>query len=153
MIFGKKPRRATIKSAGYDLYAPEVITFKPHQWTHVVLDLRLEGNEKMYMPRTGFLAGLKTRLFGMERVENYMMVLAPKSGLGRNYKMRFANTIGIVDQDYPKNLELDVTVNTEYTCIKGEKIAQALFVPYLVWGDEDAPTEIRSGGHGSTGKL
>lgn len=153
MNFGKKPKRATVKSAGYDLYAPEVITFRPNQWVHVVLDLCLDGTEKMYTPRTGFLAKLKTKMFGMERVENYMMVLAPKSGLGREYKMRFANTIGIVDQDYPMNIELDITVDTEYTCMKGEKIAQALFVPYLVWGDEDVPTEVRKGGHGSTGKL
>jgi dUTP pyrophosphatase len=68
--------------------------------------------------------------------------------------------VGIVDADYYNNPsnegELFVQLINyglrDYTIKKGERIGQAIFLPYLTADNEEAPRADRTGGFGSTKK-
>lgn len=124
------PRRATIGSAGYDIFAPT--------------SLEVEAG-KRYLYDTGIQ-------FGQYDVPtNWVALLFPRSSLGFEYGMRFANTIGVIDSDFRKNILIDFTADAPFSIKKGDKIAQMVFVEFeTLWG-EVKPTKVREGGIGSTG--
>ncbi|MBR1683630.1 MAG: deoxyuridine 5'-triphosphate nucleotidohydrolase, partial [Clostridia bacterium] len=70
------PKRATAGSAGYDFVCPVEVTIAP--------------GERVMVP-TGIRAVID---------EGWMLMLCPRSSLGRKYGLRLANTVGIVDSDY-----------------------------------------------------
>lgn len=140
----KTPTRATKYSAGYDFYAPCDIVLKPGQWVTVDSGVALDGTEKFSIGNGG--------RGGKMNVPRWFMLLAPRSGLGTKYGIRFANTVGIVDQDYRDNIKFTMTSSVPYTIQKGDRFAQGIFVPCLILDSEDEPENEREGGYGSTGQ-
>lgn len=130
------PHRSSEGSAGYDLFSCEEVTMHP-------------GDKHM------FWLNVKA---AME--PNEVLLLFPRSSMGLK-GFRLANTTGVVDASYygnPQNdgnigvcLIYDPSDNFEpYTIHRGERIAQAVFVSYLLT-DDDTVSEKRSGGFGSSG--
>ena len=128
------PKRATKSSAGYDLFSP--------------IDFILKSGESIKIP-----LGIRS-----EMDDNVFLMIVPRSGLGFKYKLQLYNTCGIIDSDYYysdneghifvkfKNEGFqDLEVKT------GDGICQGIFLNYLTTED-DATTEIRNGGLGSTSK-
>lgn len=129
------PRRSTVESAGYDLFAP--------------FDFTLEPGQMITIP-----TGLKCHMdFG------WFMMIVPRSGLGFKYGMELMNTLAIIDSDYvfAKNdghilLKFENKSNAKLTInIKqGVGMAQAIFLPFGFTKD-DQTEQSRTGGFGSTG--
>ena len=71
-----------------------------------------------------------------------------------------ANDVGIIDSDYYSNpnndgnigVMLKNTSSTSFEIKAGDKIAQAIFMKYLVVDDDIPANNIRTSGFGSTGK-
>jgi len=129
----KLPIRATKISAGYDFSSPISITIQPKSkeiiWTDV----------KSYMQ------------------EGEVLILDVRSSIGIKKGLMLANTIGIVDQDYFSNINNDGNIGI---CLYNmtdepvhieqfERIAQGIFIPFLV-SDNGNTEEERKGGIGST---
>lgn len=129
----KLPQRATSGSAGYDLFAPDEITFAPFEQKAVASGLRCQ----------------------MKR--NFVLFVLAKSGLGVKYNLRLANTVGVVDSDYygaqnEGHLMVHL-INGEkpLTIKKGQAYAQAIFLKFYK-AKEQKPKGVRLGGFGSTEK-
>ncbi len=146
----KMPARATKESACYDLFAPKDIKLKAGEWVEFGTGVSLDGTEapvltmKRHNRTTGFDDTLEYR------PQTWAMTMHPRSGLGFKYIVRIANTTGIVDQDYRDEIRCKLTAEEDVTIPKGKAYAQAMFVPFLVLGDEVVPEEVRKGGFGST---
>lgn len=132
------PKRATAHSAGYDFVAPYDIVI-------------YAGGRAVAMLHTG----VKAR---MEPDEFLMMCI--RSSLGIKWGLALANGTGIIDADYYGNSNNDgeiciALVNHDpYRDVKihkGDRIAQGIFMKYLLAEDDETDAE-RNGGVGSTGK-
>ena len=131
----KLPKRATIGSAGYDIYAPFDICLKP--------------GERMIIP-----TGIRTYMQIDEMFKVY-----PRSGLGFKYRARLANTVGIIDSDYYfSDNEGHIMVNLcnegilDIDIKQGTAFCQGIFSKYLLADGDDFETgNTRNGGFGSTG--
>lgn len=129
------PARATKGSAGYDLYAAEDVVVPP--------------GEVRIVP-----TGVKAY---MNQGEVLLLFLRSSSGIRRG--MRLANEVGVIDADYADNPDNDGEIgvavwnpgSTPLSITRGEKIAQAIFMPFLLT-DDDAADGERRGGYGSTGR-
>lgn len=132
-------KRATVNSAGYDIKCPFEVELRPGEWVKINTGLKFDGYEVV----KNFEGYYK----------NWFMAIFPRSSLGMKYGMRFSNTVGIIDQDYRGPIMLDVTVDRPYTVQKGERIAQGILLPFLMFNDEKEPVTERNGGMGSTGVL
>jgi len=130
----KLPRRATAKSAGYDIYSP--------------FSFELEPGETIKIP-----TGIKAYMQNDEVLKIYI-----RSSLGFKYDVVLSNSTGIIDADYfnnPNNeghiwIKLINHGDKTLSINKGEAIAQGIFEKYLI-ADNDKPVkEERVGGIGST---
>lgn len=91
--------------------------------------------------------------------ENEVLILANRSSNPLKRGLILPNGIGVIDADYydnPKNEgEIFVQlVNFGVKSVKlkkGERIAQGIFMPYLVADDEEEIASARVGGFGSSG--
>lgn len=122
------PIRSTKYSAGYDFYAPYDFTIEPGEVSIVWTDLvaRMEDDE--------------------------VLLLYPRSSLGIKYGIGLANSTGVIDADYLRNIGLPLTNNgnKEVSFTKGEdKLVQGIFFKYLV-ADNCNSEDERTGGLGST---
>lgn len=132
----KIPKRATIGSAGYDIYAP--------------FDIYLKPGERIVIP-TGIRSYMQ---------QDEVLKIYPRSGLGFKYKARLANTTGIIDSDYyysDNEGHIMVKLCNEglrtIAIEKGTAFCQGIFSKYLLADGDDFTTgEIRNGGFGSTTK-
>ena len=131
----KLPKRATVKSAGYDFFAPTALTVAPNETVTVATGIRA------LMP------------------DNWCLLIYPRSGLGFKYRLRLNNTVGVIDADYSDSNneghifirmtnESDKTLEIE----QGAAFAQGIFTQYLLTEDDDV-TDKRNGGLGSTDKC
>ena len=128
------PKRATQNSMAYDIFSPESFELKP---------------KETYMLKTGVKAAMG---------EREGLILNVRSSMGKKHIM-LANTNGWVDSDYYNNADNEGEIGLllhnygEETWIvnKGDKVAQAMFINFLVADDDNAEGE-RTGGFGSTGK-
>lgn len=129
------PRRATAGSAGYDFFTPCAITLAP--------------GEAVKLP-----TGIRARM-----AEGWVLQLFPRSGLGFKYRLQLNNTVGIIDSDYyysdnEGHILIKLTnADPERKTLRlkaGDAIAQGIFLPFGITED-DAATEKRNGGFGSTG--
>ena len=128
------PDRATSGSAGYDFKAP--------------FDFELDPGEDIKIP-----TGIRVLID-----DGWFLAIVPRSGLGFKYKLRLANTVGIIDSDY-SNSDNEGHIFLKF-CNEGDRvvkiahgdgIAQGIFLPYgLVVADDT--TSSRNGGFGSTDK-
>jgi dUTP pyrophosphatase len=132
------PTRGTSKAAGYDLYAAHDITIKPGA---VGKDCLIKTDVAAYME------------------DDEVFILKGRSGLG--YKQGVLVGAGVIDADYYYSLEtgyygnIGVVIHNwtseDVVVKKGDRIAQGIFVNYLV-ADGDTAGGDRSGGFGTTGK-
>lgn len=125
------PKRATRMSAGYDICSP----------VHV----KVKSGEPFVIP-----TGLRCIIHS-----DWVLAIFPRSGLGFKYGMRLVNTCGIIDADYvyaenEGHILLKFVADRDFEIKEGDRIAQGIFLPYGVTGDDDAEGE-RTGGFGSTG--
>ena len=128
------PKRATAKSAGYDIFAP--------------YDIVLDAGCSIKV-----CTGIKSYMLDDERLSIY-----PRSGLGFKFFLRLANTVGIVDSDYFNNerteghIYIKIRNEGDYQILikKGEAFAQAIFEKYLLADGDDYTGAERKGGLGST---
>jgi dUTP pyrophosphatase len=131
----KLPKRATSKSGGYDIFSTVEFTLKP--------------NEEIKIP-----TGIKCYMLDDEKFE-----ISPRSGLGFNYYLRLANTIGKIDADYIDNEKTEGHIwikirnegTTPLTIKKGDAVVQGSFEKYLLMDGDDFTGTKRIGGLGSTG--
>ena len=130
----KLPKRATVKSAGYDFYAPTAFTLAPGETVTVATGVRA------LMP------------------DSWCLLIYPRSGLGFKYKLRLNNTVGVIDADYSDSdneghIFIRMTNESDKTLEipQGSAFAQGIFMQYLLTEDDDT-TATRNGGIGSTGK-
>ena len=122
------PKRATLKSAGYDFKVIEYISIK--------------------IP-----TGVKVRLNDDEFLGVYV-----RSKMGCKYNIRMCNQVGIIDADYYNNVsneghifvflqnegDLDVVIK------KGEHFVQGIIQKFMICDNEEVVTKTREGGFGST---
>lgn len=123
------PTYANPTDAGADIYAVEDVVIKPHKTEIVKTGLKVD------MP-----AG-------------YMIQIYPRSGLSAKTGLRVANSVGIIDHLYHKEIGviLENTGNFEYKINKGDRIAQMLILstPQIKWIEKIVEDNER-GGFGST---
>lgn len=132
----KVPTRATVGSAGMDLYAciDEPITLKK--------------GEKAIIP-TGIAIGLQD--------PHYAAFVYARSGLAIKHGIGLLNSVGVIDSDYRGEICVGVIKQTdpEYTIQPFERIAQMVIqpveLPEIVEVDDLDETDRGAGGFGSTG--
>ncbi len=129
------PCRATAGSAGYDFVCP--------------VDVVIPVGGRVTVP-TGIRALIDT---------GYVLVLVPRSSLGRKYGLHLSNTLGIVDSDYSQAeneghilLMLEHSSNEPVVLKAGERVCQGLLLPFGTVEGEAPVTAQRRGGYGSTGR-
>lgn len=128
------PARKTALSAGYDLEAAE--------------DVALEPGAVVLVP-----TGLKAYLGPGE-----VLMLAIRSSIAVKRGLMMANGIGVIDADYVDNPENEGHIMVALTNLgaapvqikRGDRIAQAIFMPFLTTAG-DVAAGRRDGGFGSTG--
>ena len=133
----KKPKRATIGSAGYDFFFPVKLTIPE-----------------------GITVKIPTGICWntANLTETYALFLYSRSSLGIYYTLREPNLVSVIDADYydnPKNNgHIFVNLRNEGhngSCIihPGKGYIQGVIQPIYLTSDDDA-TEYRIGGSGST---
>ncbi len=88
-------------------------------------------------------------LFGM---------VVPRSGLGFKHYTRLANTCGIIDASYQKEIMVKIRNESDHeiTIKRGERMCQMIFVPYFAptfKSVEHFSETSDRGGFGSTGRM
>lgn len=130
------PVRSTKKSAGYDIRSLEEYTLKP-------------GESK------AFTTGLKVSMN-----EDEVLYLYSRSSMGYKYDVSLSNSVGVIDSDFYNNkdneghfrVKLINHGDKDFEVKVGDRIAQGVFMKYLVVDDEEKITNEREGGLGSTNK-
>ena len=133
------PVRKTKYSAGYDIEAAEDITIPSF---------------KLGMKPTLVKTGIKVYM-----LENEYLMLTNRSSNPGKKGLILANSVGIVDKDYYGNIDNDGHIMFAFYNIKdedvqikkGDRIGQAIFMPFLIADNDNANSE-RIGGFGSTNK-
>jgi dUTP pyrophosphatase len=130
------PVRATSGSAGYDI--------------RTTVDIELEPGQTIKVP-----TGIRVSM-----LEDWMLAVFPRSGLGFKFRLQLNNTVGIIDSDYYFSdneghifvkITNDSNEGKKVSLKEGDAFAQGIFMPYGVTEDDDVKT-VRNGGFGSTGK-
>lgn len=130
------PKRATAKSAGYDIYAPIDITLKAGETAKIPTGVRVKMND------------------------DYVFMIYPRSGLGFKYRLQLDNTVGVIDADYYDSdneghifvkITNDSLEDKVLKVDKGTAFSQGIFMQYGITFDDDVTT-VRNGGLGSTTK-
>ena len=131
------PVRKTKGSCGYDIFCPEDISLPNNIWKPIDTGIKMEKGD---IP------------------EGFCALIAPRSSMGVKYKLRIANTVGVIDSDYTMDtikamITVDVSDKGEGGVIikQNERILQMILVPFGIIQSELTPTEERKGGYGSTG--
>ena len=123
------PARSSAGSAGYDFYIYEDVTFYPGEYkllsTHISVD----------MPG------------------DIHMQLHARSSLYSKRGFEMPNSPGIIDSDYADAIFISLANrnNIPVTLKKGDRVAQGVFLPYVL-AAEDKATGDRLGGLGSSGR-
>lgn len=132
------PKRATPGSAGMDLCAciDAPVTIAPGSLAMIPTGIAIA------LPQAGCAAFLFAR-----------------SGLGVKHGITLSNGVGVVDSDYRGEIKVGLcNVGSEpYTIEPGERIAQMVVMPVMLWATQEADslpeTQRGTGGFGSTGKA
>ncbi|MTI69454.1 MAG: dUTP diphosphatase [Firmicutes bacterium] len=129
------PKRGSKAAAGYDFYTPESFTLKPGEKKIIWTDI------KAYMGK------------------NEVLKIYVRSSIGIKRGIVLSNGTGIIDADYYSNESNDGNIgialhnvsDKEVTIEENERIAQGIFIPFLV-ADNGNSENTRVGGVGSTGE-
>lgn len=130
----KLPKRATAKSAGYDVFSPFNINLFPNE------EVKIATGIKAYM------------------LDDEVLFALPRSGHGFKYYIRLANTQGVIDCDYFNNIDNEghiwIKIRNEgdkaFSIDKGDAFCQLIFQKYLLADGDDFIGNTRVGGTGST---
>ena len=130
------PKRSTNHSAGYDIKSIVNETIKP-------------GESKIVK------TGLKVAMNPDE-----VFYIIDRSSLGFKYDITLSNSVGVIDSDYYNNedneghfsVKLINHGDKEFKINIGDRIAQGIFMKYLIVDDEEKINKKRKGGIGSTNK-
>ena len=130
----KIPERSTKNSAGYDFYLPYDVVIP---------------KGKTVVLSTGIKACMNN--------DEFLMVVI-RSSLGVKKGLKMANQVGIIDSDYYNNIDneghisiaLTNTLDEDVFLKIDDRIAQGIFMKYLVTDNEKEVKKIRLGGIGST---
>ena len=131
----KLPTQGSKNSAGYDFYSPITIIIPSHKTVNIPTDI------KAYMQ------------------EDEVLMIFIRSSIGIKDGLMLANNTGIIDSDFYSNPSNDGGISMclynysdkDVLIRKGERIAQGIFMKYLL-SDNGNSTENRTGGIGSTNK-
>lgn len=127
----KIPEYAHPTDAGADIFASETVTF--------------EAGETKIVP-TGIKVDIPT---------GYAIFIYPRSGMSLKTGMRIANSVGVIDSDYNKEIGVIMTntFNSKWTIMQGDKIAQMIImsVPMIKFIEVNDIQDSGRGGFGSTG--
>lgn len=113
-------------------------------------DVTILPGERKLIP-TGIAIAPETR--------GVVAILAARSGLSIKHGITATNGIGVIDSDYRGEICVSLinVSDTPYTVIRGERMAQLMFMPVMhanfILADELDETERGTGGFGSTGKV
>lgn len=129
------PQRATMHAAGYDLKS--------------AVDVEIEPEAIVLVP-TGIKAYMQS---------DEVLYLYDRSSNPKKLGLVLANSVGVIDGDYYNNESNEGHIFVQFKNIsnqtvhikKGDRIAQAVFAPFLRADDDDV-TITRTGGFGSTDK-
>lgn len=129
------PVRADAKSAGYDFYAK---------------------NDYILAPNQTYVFWTDTKAF-ME--DDEVLMLYVRSSIGIKKGVRLANGTGVIDASYYNNKSNDGNIgialhNTSKKPVvikAGDRIAQGVFMKYLVADKDETLNNERAGGIGSSG--
>lgn len=130
-----KPVRSSIDSAGHDFVITKDIYLRPGESVKVCTGIRAEISK------------------------GWVLVLAPRSGLGSKFRMQLNNSIGVIDGDYfgaeneghiLATITNDSNENKTIELRAGDRFLQGIFLPYGITQD-DMPLGKRTGGYGSSG--
>jgi dUTP pyrophosphatase len=108
--------------------------------------------------KPGEHALIKTGI-AIEFPKNYGMIIAPRSSICLKNHLDAPHSIGVIDNDYRGEILIPLrNIGTEaVTLVKGERIAQGIFIPYTQVQFEEAEelseTERGGGRLGSTGVI
>ena len=130
------PVRADARSAGYDFFCPIDVMLHPGEKRLVFTDV------KSYME------------YGE------VLMLYPRSSIGIKKGLMLSNTVGVIDSSYYENETNDGNIglpllNTSGKGLEikaGERIAQGIFIKYLVADEDITLSSERTGGIGSSGQ-
>ncbi len=131
----KIPKRATEGSAGYDLAS--------------IIDVTIKPQEIKLIP-----TGLKARM-----PKNEALFVFPRSSLAIKKGLMMSNSVGVIDADYYNNPDNEGHImvpiinirNEDVTILKGERIAQGIFLTYQKTTEDETDQIVRLGGFGSSG--
>lgn len=132
----KLPQRATMYSAGYDIFAPYDIEIPPKGTVKIPTGIRVILDEDKFL------------------------AIYPRSGLGFKYKMQLYNSVGIIDSDYAYSdneghiwakFYNDSPDGKTIQIKQGEAMCQGVIQQYFTTVDDEADG-VRNGGFGSTNK-
>lgn len=121
------PKRQTIGSAAYDLHAYSEGSIEPNETLLIKTGVRIHMDNKT------------------------ALLVCSRSGLALKKEVHVLNNPGIVDSDFKNEIGVILHNSGKETFIikKEDRIAQAMFVSYLITDDDNAIGD-RIGGFGST---
>lgn len=130
------PVRGTKKSAGYDIRSLSEGVIHPGE---------------SFVCKTGLKVSMN---------EDEVFYLYTRSSMGYKYNVTLANSVGVIDADFYNNedneghfsVKLINHGDKDFEVKIGDRIAQGVFMKYLVVDDEEEIKSVRKGGLGSTNK-
>ena len=132
---------------------PECIPYKGSTQA-AGMDLRarsLTGVPPAYlMPGTKYIFGLGIR---MNVPEGWVALITPRSGLGFNYEVQLANSIGVIDSDFEGELMLALVVRGDKPMPFKEfdRVCQMVVVPHYDYNLVEYTTIDRKSERGEAG--
>ncbi|MDD4699045.1 MAG: dUTP diphosphatase [Oscillospiraceae bacterium] len=131
------PKRATVGSAGFDLYSS------------LESPVEIAPGERVLIP-TGIAIELPDN--------NYVAYIYARSGLAIKNGITLSNCVGVIDSDYRGEIKVGLINLSDkaYTINSADRIAQMVIspviIPELVVSDDLNDTDRSGGGFGSTGQ-
>lgn len=133
------PTKQTAGAAGYDLYA-----YTKNECSQTVIDAGCTAI---------FDTGIRVSI-----PDGYYLAIVPRSGLAFKHGITVLNSPGTIDSDFTGNLKICLINHSKnkYTIKHGDRIAQAILLPYKDIEFEEVEsldkTERDNNGFGSTGR-
>lgn len=123
------PTRSSTGSAGYDFYIYEDVTFYPGEYKLLSTEISVDMPDDIHMQ------------------------LHARSSLYSKRGFEIPNAPGIIDSDYQDAIFIPMVSrnNVPVTLKRGDRVAQGIFVPYVLTTEDNATGE-RLGGLGSSGR-
>ncbi len=131
------PRRATPGSAGYDFFYPgKHMDYMPanvkstDQYQYIDTGIHLEDGDLQ---------------------PDEVLILMPKSGIGKRTGFYLSNTIGVIDSDYRDSIKVYFNIEKGILSLKhGDAFMQGIIVKFGRFPCDEPVLDKRDGGFGST---